>query len=245
MKYFVIALLIALPLIYLNRTYAYFYDYQGDHFIGNPTYSQTHLFNTDEKFDTKKLVILGDSLMAGTGSTQEENSMAYLIAQDLATRQNVELQNLAHPGVGINDVLDRQLPEVIKIRPDYIVLMIGTNDVHNRMGLEEFNNKVHLLIGRLLSETPAKITVVNIPYLGSERILFRPWNSLLESRIQEFNNVLSAHVSIKKNIKLVDIYSKFKNYFVESSDLYAGDEFHPSDKGYGLWANYLNENLNR
>ncbi len=246
MKYLLIPAIILLFIgIYLNRSYAYFYDYQGQHFIGNPKYQQKHLFETDKKFETKKLIVLGDSLMTGTGSTQVENSMAYLIAQGLAEGQNIELYNFAQPGVGVDDVLNRQIPEAILSKADFIILMIGTNDVHNKMSEEEFNNKFSLVLSQLRSETGANITVVNIPYIGSDKILFRPWDSVLISKLEAFNKVIAAHVSGKMNIELVDLYTNSLSDFKESSDLYATDQFHPSDKGYQLWAKYISQNIYR
>ncbi len=242
MKYFLISAV--LILVYLNRSYAYFYDFQGDHFIGNPSYSPTHLIQFDAKAEIKKLVVLGDSLMAGTGSTHEENSMAYLAAKNLSEGQNIEMHNFSHPGVGVDDVLIRQIPEVVKINPDYIILMIGTNDVHAKMATSEFADYYTKILGELENNTNAKITVVNIPYIGSHKILMPPWNKILNWRIGVFNKIIasSAHAH---NLNVVDLHKEFIREFSYDSDLYADDKFHPSDKGYALWAKYLNENINR
>lgn len=243
MKYFLIAALIVG--IYLNRSYAYFYNYQGSHFIANPSYPSSHIFQKSDKFETKKLAILGDSLMSGTGSTKEENSLAYLISSNLADDQNIQMYNFSHPGVGIKDVYERQLPEALEIKPNYVIMMIGTNDVHNRMDLGDFNDTYRETINKLLNETDAKVTVINIPYIGSDKILAKPWEFVLNSQIKGFNKVIAADVSGKKEIRLVDLHSKFKEQFRESSDLYADDEFHPSDKGYAVWAEYINSQLDK
>jgi lysophospholipase L1-like esterase len=244
-KYLLIPAIIFLLLgIYLNRSYAYFYDFQGQHFIGNPAYPQRILLDSDERFETKKLTILGDSLMAGTGSTRIENSLAYLIGQNMAKGQKIELYNFAQPGVGVDDILNRQIPEATLSKPDYIILMIGTNDVHNRMSEDEFNNKFSLILDELRSQTEASITVVNIPYIGSNKILFRPWDNVLISKLEAFNKIIAADVSGKMNIELVDLYTNSLSDFKESSDLYAPDQFHPSDKGYNLWAEFISRNVN-
>lgn len=243
MKYFLITVLIIG--IYLNRTYAYFYNYQGSHFIANPDYPSSHLFQKSDKFETKKLAFLGDSLMRGTGSTKEENSLPYLIASNLAQDQNIEMHNFSHPGVGINDVYERQLPEVLKLQPNYVILMIGTNDVHNKVSISTFNDLYRETLNRLLSETNAQVSVVNIPLIGSNRILVKPWDLVLDSHIQEFNKVIASHIPGKRDVKLIDLYSQFENKFIESSDLYAVDEFHPSDKGYSIWASYINSQIER
>lgn len=242
MKYFAIAAVIFL--LYLNRSYAFFYDFQGDNFIGNPSYPSTHLIQTDEKAETKKLVILGDSLMAGTGSSHEENGMAYLIAKNLTQGQNIELHNFSHPGVGVDDVLVRQIPEVIEINPDYIVLMIGTNDVHNKMATSEFADYYLKILYELKNNTKAKISVINIPYIGSNKILLPPWSHVLNWRINLFNKIIKSHAT-EFGLYVINLKDEFMNKFLRPSDLYAGDEFHPSDKGYALWAEYINTKINK
>lgn len=237
MKYFLVATLIIG--IYLNRTYAYFYNYQGSHFIINPAYPETHLFQKADKFETKKLAVLGDSLMSGTGSTKEENSLAYLIASNLAQEQNIQMHNFSHPGVGIKDVYGRQVPEVLKLQPHYVIMMIGTNDIHNKMTLGDFDDIYRETIQKLLNETDAEVIVINIPYIGSDRILFKPWDYILDSRIKEFNKVISADLSGKQKTKLINLYAQFSDRFRKASDLYSVDQFHPSDLGYALWAEYI------
>lgn len=242
MKYLAIAALIII--LYLNRSYAYFYDFQGDNFIGNPSYPTTHLIQSGEKAENKKLVVLGDSLMAGTGSSQEENGMAYLIAKNLARGQNIEMHNFSRPGMGVDDVLIRQTPEAIKVNPDYIVLMIGTNDVHNKMAASEFDDYYSKILNELNKNTKAKITVINIPFIGSSEILLPPWNHVLSWRINLFNNIILSQAK-DYNLEVIDLKKEFMNKFLSASDLYSGDQFHPSDKGYNLWVNFINSQIKK
>lgn len=243
MKYlFILAIVFILGLFYINRTYAYFYDFQGDHFIVNPFYPQT--LELGDKGESLKLVMLGDSLMAGTGSTSIENSLAYLIADSFAQDSKVTLLNYASPGVGVKNVLEHQLPKTFDQQPNYIVLMIGTNDVHNKMSANQFADYYNKILKDLTEKTKAKITVVNIPYIGSDKILFAPWNSIADLRIQEFNKIIEDEAQ-GKQIPVVDLYSEFRQQFKAASELYSEDQFHPSDRGYALWADYLNANLNR
>lgn len=243
MRYLLPALLIIGVFLYLNRSYAYFYNFQGAHFIANPGYESLHTFNAGKSKEIKKLVILGDSLMAGTGSSSQDKSLAFMLANNLAKKENIELINLAYPGVGVEDALRRQVPLAIKAKPDYIILMIGTNDVHNRMFPSVFEDNYRQVLN-LLNQIPnAKITIINIPYIGSDKILLPPWDNVLNLQIKNFNLKIKELAS-QKNLKVIDIYERFKNEFNKSSTLYSDDQFHPSDKGYVLWADYINENLN-
>ncbi len=240
MKFLIIIALIACTVIYLNRTYAYFYDFQGNHFITNSFYPQVTEFNKNDATESGKLVVLGDSLMAGTGSTDIKTSPAYLIAEDLASAEPLTLINMASPGAEIKDVLESQLPKAIEEKPDYAILMIGTNDVHERLSEKQFADYYNLIVTSLVKETSAKITLINIPYLGSDKILFPPWDSIADLRIRKFNDIISK-IAMENNLTVVDLYGEFNLQFKDSSDLYSYDEFHPSDKGYALWANYINK----
>jgi lysophospholipase L1-like esterase len=241
-RYILIFLLLAGAALYLNRSYAYFYNFQRDHFMTNPLYPpQTELKKPDSGKHIK-LAVLGDSLMAGTGTTSQEKSLAFLIAQNLAQNSNVTLINLAVPGVGVEDVLDRQVPQAIEENPDYIILMIGTNDVHNKLPEPVFKNYYSQILDQLTS-TNAKISIINIPYIGSTNILYPPWDSIANSQIKKFNGDIND-IAASKQLKVIDLYSQFESQFKDSSDLYSKDQFHPSDKGYALWANFVYENLN-
>jgi lysophospholipase L1-like esterase len=57
--------------------------------------------------------------------------------------------------------------------------------------------------------------------------------------------MIKEHASGKDNTILIDLYTNFSSDFVESSDLYAADQFHPSDKGYQMWAKYISQNIHR
>ena len=233
-----------LPIIYLNRTYAYFYDYQGDHFIANPSYPSPFLIKKSSSAKIKKLVVLGDSLTAGIGSTKYENSLGFLIAQNLSKDSSLELLNFAKPGVGIKDVLNRQLPQTIEKKPDYVVLMIGINDIHNKTSDSYFKLSYKEILEKLKTGTSARVILINIPDIGSDRILFPPWDTVFDFQIKKFNNIVSE-VALEKDFTVIDLYSQFRNEFKQSSDLYSADQFHPSDKGYKLWGEYINANFNR
>lgn len=225
-----------LGILYLNYSYSNFYNYQGNHFLKNPPYSKFQEVKSN-KGNEMKLVILGDSLMAGTGTFDEKKSLAYLIAEGYAEKEDVTLINLAIPGVGVKHVYEVQVPETLEQKPDQIFLMIGTNDVHNRVTDRTFRNYLRASLDKLL-QTKAKVTVINIPYIGSNLILYSPWDRVLDGRIREFNQIIESEAA-SKGLGVIDLYTPFKEQFKNHSDLYSLDEFHPSEKGYKLWADYI------
>ena len=180
-------------------------------------------------------ISLGDSLTAGIGATEYKNTVPYLLAQKLSKDKSVTLLNLAQSGADSSDVLSSQVPKVLAKSPDLITLMIGTNDVHNFVKVEDFeSNLVNILTE--LKKTKARIIVINIPYLASKKTGLFPLDIPLEIKIKQFNNVIKT-VTEKLSVELIDLYTPTRHL-----NFYSEDGFHPSDEGYRKWIDYINVN---
>lgn len=235
MKFLLPVFLIAF-LFFLNRTYAYYYDYIGDHYLKAP--GQTVL---KEKEGRHGFVVLGDSLMAGVGATSGQSSLGSLLYQSNGKKNELEFLNFAVSGATADDVLKQQLPEALGSRPQVIFLLVGVNDIHNYTPEKEFEENYRLIVNGLTAIPEVKLTLINIPYLGSSSILIPPWNLYIDLKTKQYNSIVS-NVAKEKNLKLIDLYKLSREKFLEPSDLYSQDQFHPSDRGYALWADYINAN---
>lgn len=189
-----------------------------------------------------KYVALGDSLTAGAGTQNYQDSLPFLVGANLVkTGVRVEVVNLALSGVGVKQVLNEQVPRAILEKPDFITLLIGINDIHNLVPPDSFRKDYSKIISLLTARTRAKIIVINIPYLGSDRILLPPYNALLDSKTKLFNDVIKKEVK-DKDIRHVDLYKQTAELFKKASNLYSEDQFHPSKEGYLLWGKIINAN---
>ena len=230
--------------LYLYFAYSYFYYFIGRTKLSNPsTENPKHLYNTNGEIKSVKYMSLGDSLSAGVGSLDGKNTFTYQFAKNLSNKyQKVEFYNVAWPGNTTTEVIKNQLPQAIAEDPNYITLLIGTNDVHNRMSEEEFKKNYGLILQELLSQTNAQIVVINIPYLGSDKIVLPPYNWILDMKIKTFNKIISDQVDIwnvSKRIKFVDLYKETGGSEAQNKDYYSPDLYHPSDKGYLIWAQII------
>lgn len=190
----------------------------------------------------KKYVALGDSLSAGVGSSDINHTIVYLYAQELAANgHRINVLNLAWPGDETEEVLKNQLPIAIAEQPDYISLFIGINDMHEKRTLEHFRKNYSFILSELLSKTHAKILVINLPYLGANKLVAFPFNMILDARTKQFNKVID---SLPKNdrIHLVDLYKGSALKLNGSFSNYSSDLFHPSETGYMLWSEIINAN---
>lgn len=238
MKKLTLLILIVLA-IYLNRAYARFYDYIGSHPQKHPILSSYH----SENSSTKKVIYaaLGDSLTAGVGTSDVIETYPYLIATKIKNRQNVEVYNLAHPGDQTSQVLKNQLAVAISKNPDLITILVGINDLHNLTLEADFKKNYQTILSEFKNKTNSEVVLIGLPYLGSNKILLFPWNIILDNKTKQFNEIIET-LALENNLAYIDLYQT-KNTFEADNGLYSGDLFHPSDKGYNLWAEVINANF--
>lgn len=243
MKVWLALLIIIGGFIYLNRAYSHIYSTIGDQHLLPPAVKNNVDVISGNNHSVKHLtyVALGDSLTAGVGSSQNETILAYQIALGLSDKaSSITLINLAHPGDTTREVISTQLDPAIQEQPDLVTVLIGVNDIHNFVSLDEFRKNYTQILERLKTTT-AEIEVVNIPYLGSDLLLYPPYNIYFDLKTKQYNQVIKE-VCQDENVKYIDLYTKSKSQFASNQKLYyASDQFHPSDAGYKLWGKLISE----
>lgn len=223
--------------LYLYTGYAHFFNYLKAHHL-SPVSQKVYNFGSHNGGELT-YVLLGDSLLDGVGVIDPGNTLPAIFASNLQNQgKSGKVIKLAQAGATTKDVINNQLQETIELYPDNILVLIGTNDIHNTIPSWEFKKQYQNLIETLSSKTRAQITLVNIPYIGSDQILLPPWNRILDWRMQQFNQIIKE-IAQKNQVSLIDLYTPTRQQFEKSSDLYSVDQFHPSDKGYKLWADII------
>lgn len=237
MKYLLaVALVFILLGTYLYLAYRHIYV---NHFDSGSSYKQTtYYINPSAGKKPLEYVALGDSLTAGVGSNNYQQTYPFLVAEHLAGDRPLTLVNLAIPGAKTADVLKREVPQAIQQKPDYISLMVGVNDIHDLRTSKDFTANYNAIITALKKGTSAKIILINIPYLGSDMLIWPPYNFLFDLRTRQFNSIIKG-IALEDNLQYVDIY----NLAPIKQDLYSSDGFHPSEQGYLLMGEAINANI--
>ena len=236
MKLLLISLLLVIG--YLLFVYARFYYVIGMKDLKAPTQTQYTVAGSASS-GLAKYVALGDSLTAGVGASSYQKTFVYLYANKLSSKsRSVQVVNMGVPGATTRDLITSQLPQVTREKPDHITLLIGINDLHNRVSVKEFAKNFEIILDSLVTSTDAQITVLNLPYLGSTQEVLPPFNKILNFQTKQFNDIISAQV-LEHNLKLVDLYGLSYDQTFNNTEFYSEDLFHPGDGGYQLWSQIL------
>lgn len=236
-------ILLAIFVVYIYTANAFIYHRIGQGNLIEPSVKNLPMTNSE----TTKInyVSLGDSLTAGAGVFNYEETYPYILASKMiATGANVTLNNFSVSGYKTQDLIDKLLEPAIATKPEIVTLLIGVNDIHNHVGKENFKKNYQYILDRLTKETRAKIYLINIPYIGSKTVIIPPLNYYFETETNEYNKIIKD-LATDYNLNYIDLNSPTKKLFKTDGAHYAADSFHPSAIGYRLWADIIYDRFDK
>lgn len=184
-------------------------------------------------------VAIGDSTVEGIGASHSSKSFPALVFEKIKKdKKEAVFHNLGKGGAKVRDVVELQLARAIELKPNLITISVGGNDLHRRTKLKHFEKDFLHLIKTLKEKTDAEIIISNIPdvsLLPSLSIFVKYLSKFMTGRL---NRVINKHAKQFKCI-LIDLYKGSKENSKKYRDLISSDGFHPSDRGYSLWANAI------
>jgi lysophospholipase L1-like esterase len=184
---------------------------------------------------TARYVALGDSYTIGTSVGEAGRWPNQLVAR-LGARVPLELvANLGVNGYSSVDLMRAELPELDGLRPDFVTLLIGVNDVVRRVPADTYRANLGVIFDALLDRLPAgRIIVVSTPdYTRTPS--GAAFGDLDQQRgaIAEFNGI-EREMAEERGIAFVDI-SSVADAVTDDPALVAVDGLHPSGKQYAGW----------
>ena len=181
-------------------------------------------------------VALGDSTAVGVGAARLNETHAFQIATTFATlnKRRVRVINLAVSGSVLNDVLQKQLPQLAKFKPDLITVSIGANDATHFSSMGKYQAQMQVLVSKL-SASKAQVSFATTPDMYQAPALVLPLALAVNRRAKMQNAILEKAIG-GSQIKTVDLFNRGKLIYAQNPNLYAADFFHPSSGGYQIWA---------
>lgn len=190
------------------------------------------VFGPGEDKPGHSLVLLGDSTAAGLGVHLPEETPGALLATSLArlSGRRVALRVVAHPGAD-STALGGQVTHALEACPDVAVIMIGANDVKNRIAPSE--SVLHLDDAvRRLRASGAQVIVGTCPDLGTVQAFSRAGRGIarLWSRRLATAQTVAVLEAGGRTVSLGDLLGP--EFRASPTLMFSEDRFHPSAAGY-------------
>lgn len=179
-------------------------------------------------------VALGDSTGSGVGA-REGGYVARLFKRILERRPDSRLTNLCVSGATTADVLRGQLQRGVALNPNLVTLGIGINDIGHGLTLDQFSRNYEEILSTLKKQTEAEIVVTNLPDISSAPRIPGPMRNEYQQQIIQFSRRVEE-IAGRHGVTVFDIYTITTGELASHPEYFSSDGFHPSDKGYELWA---------
>jgi len=193
----------------------------------------------DETTIRLRYVALGDSYTIGT-SVKARDRWPNQLVRALSPQVDLDLiGNLAMSGATTGDVIEEQLPQLPRMDPDFISLLVGVNDVVRGFDPEVYRAHLDTILDDLLQQvSPARLLLITTPnYTLTAKGDDYGDPSRQAPRVAVFNHVLEAEAAAR-GIPVVDI-TPVANLVSGDPSLVAGDGLHPSAKQYAGWVEII------
>lgn len=169
-------------------------------------------------------VAIGDSAAQGIGASRPGHSYVGMLARHIRelSDTSVRVINLSVSGATVGTALDKQLPALRRLDPDIVTVSIGANDIAH-FHADRFRRELR----RLYEQLPDHAIVADLPtfyFLPGERHV-RVANRILRAEAERLGLTVAPLYAATRRQGLWGVITHF-----------AGDLFHPNDRGYRVWA---------
>lgn len=188
--------------------------------------------------DSKKgirYVAIGDSYTIGLGVDKADRWPDVLTGHLI--NEGIDIHLTANPAVSgytVNDAVVRELPEVERIRPDFVTVFIGANDNFGQKNPQLYRTELQNLLDKLqpLLTNPKNIVLITLPdYTKSPALKLYEKDNIL-SLIKQYNQVIKDEGE-KRGLPVADIFPVSQT--MTGDEGYVADGLHPSAEGYLKW----------
>lgn len=151
--------------------------------------------------------------------------------------ENDSLVNMGISG-DFSEGLIKRFSNISRIQPDNIFIMIGINDIIEKISIEEIETNYIELLELIEKKCPnTKIYIQStLPTVNRNGILNSSED--INIRVQELNKKLKA-LALRKKLIFIDMYASFadKNNLLKEN--FTTDGIHLNKKGYKIWESYI------
>lgn len=188
-----------------------------------------------------ELVVLGDSTTAGVGSPSVAQSLPVLVAQQVADRTGREVHVIGQgiSGARTDTVRGEQVPRLLEEGVDVVLVVVGSNDVTHLTPWWQMEARTAALLDAAHERAGAPVVLGGIPQFRTVPALLQPLRTLTGAYAVPLRRAQRAAVASTEAASFVDIAALASPRFIGVPESMSADGFHPSEIGYGFWADAL------
>lgn len=206
-----------------------------------------------------RLIVFGDSTTAGVGVSRAEDSLPLVLAQRLADARGRSVAVLSYgwSGARMHDVLRDQLQRALLPghqgqapwlpTADVVIIVAGANDATHGTSPGRFRAALRATLEAIRREAPqAEITVAGIPRFRGALRQLEPLMSMIDAYAILLRGVQRQEAR-RSQVHYADLRRAVPRLAAREglgiADVLATDHFHPSARGYRMWAEAIFDSL--
>lgn len=189
-----------------------------------------------------RVAVLGDSSMTGPGLSSPAD--IWIARAAAALGRPVELRSLARGGSRVRDVLEQQVPALVRQPADLVVVSVGANDAIHATPLRSYAHTLGRMLDRVADVAPVvSLGIGDLSVIPRLPRTFRPVVARRSAAIDRTHTLVTAD---RERVLRVPVSKLSDHLFRErAAELFAADLFHPNRAGHSLWAELFGPYLER
>lgn len=188
-----------------------------------------------------RLAVLGDSTVAGIGTPGPQATLPVLLAERVAARlrRPVTVRGLGVSGARTADVAGQQAAALARRPAEAVCVVVGSNDATHALPPWRMRAATRRMLGRVRAAAPgAPVVLGGIPEFHTVPAVPWPLRRVLGTEADLLRAAQRA-AAADAGVRFVDIRALASPRFLADPASMSADDFHPSDVGYGYWADAL------
>lgn len=184
---------------------------------------------------TRRLLLVGDSIIAGVGVEQLIDALPGQLARALAERHRCRVEWHAHGdnGASCSDLL-RQLPAIPAVKADWILVSVGVNDVTRLTTARAWRQQLTALLTALTIHSPqAQVLLAGVPPMQRFPALPMPLRQAFgwrAGRLDRVGQQVAADIESVRHLPTP---------VPDDPAAFASDGYHPNALACGEWARVI------
>ena len=189
--------------------------------------------------ESLRYVALGDSYTIGTSVGEPDRWPNQLVGRLAGTVPLEVVANLGVNGYTSGDLIDDELPQLDALHLDFVTVLIGVNDVVQRVPESTYRTNVAFILDTLLSIVAAgRIVVVSTPDYTLTPHGADFGNPVAQRAQLTLFNTIMSEAAAHRAVPFVDIGPIADQAAIDRS-LVARDGLHPSRVQYSRWVDLI------